>query len=183
MAQNWFKHDYNAKSDDKILELRACHGWKGYGLFYALIERMAGNEIGAIDLERIGGLSIDLNIKKDELQTFIDDCLEIGIFIKDDNGWIRNKRITNHVEMMESYREYGRKGAKIRHSKKSDKGANSPPNREATAEGNSPPNADKSRGDNTRTKVQNREQKSPKIKEGEDFSHVPLVNGQENGNV
>lgn len=36
----YFSHDSNAANDDKILALRMKHGWEGYGLFWALIERL-----------------------------------------------------------------------------------------------------------------------------------------------
>lgn len=36
----YFSHDSNARNDDKILALRMKHGWEGYGLYWALIERM-----------------------------------------------------------------------------------------------------------------------------------------------
>ncbi len=124
MAQNWFQHDYNAKNDEKILELRAMHGWEGYGLFYAFIETMCENETGYIDTKRIGGLSIGYNTPKDTLLAFINDCLEIGLFIEDEDGMITNKRVQEHVAKMEAYSEAGKKGAKKRWNKQSDRGAN-----------------------------------------------------------
>jgi hypothetical protein len=36
----YFSHDSNAKDDPKIIKLRIKHGWKGYGLFWALIEML-----------------------------------------------------------------------------------------------------------------------------------------------
>lgn len=146
MAQNWFKHDYNARNDDNILELRAEYGWKGYGLFYAFIETMAENEKGAIDINKIGGLSVGFSLPKEELITFIETCIEIGLFTKDEDGFIRNKRITKHVEKLKGFKEAGKKGAKKRWSNDSDRGAN----RGASGRGNATPNADKIRQDKNR---------------------------------
>lgn len=149
MAQNWFQHDYNARNDDKILELRAEYGWKGYGLFYAFIETMCENETGAIDSDKIGGLSIAYSLPKEELLTFIDFCLSIKLFYRDDDGLLRNERITKHVKKMQSFREAGRKGAKKRWSGESDRGGIAP-----LKTGNKDPNtrayADKSRVDKSR---------------------------------
>ena len=36
----YFSHDSNARIDDKILALRMKHGWAGYGLFWAIIEKL-----------------------------------------------------------------------------------------------------------------------------------------------
>ena len=34
----WFRHDSNARNDEKIIDLRAELGYEGYGIFWALIE-------------------------------------------------------------------------------------------------------------------------------------------------
>jgi len=36
----YFSHDSNARIDDKIIALRMKHGWEGYGLYWALIEKL-----------------------------------------------------------------------------------------------------------------------------------------------
>ena len=37
----WFKHDYNARNDEKILELRSIHGAEAYGVYWMIVETMA----------------------------------------------------------------------------------------------------------------------------------------------
>lgn len=34
----WFRHDSNARNDEKIIDLRAELGYEGYGIFWALVE-------------------------------------------------------------------------------------------------------------------------------------------------
>lgn len=187
MAQNWFKHDYGARNDADLLELRAECGWKGYGLFYAIIETMAENEKGAIDLDKIGGLSIGFGLPKDEILAFVETCLKIGIFYTDEDGMIRNSRITAHVEKMKSFQEAGKKGAQKRWSNDSDRGAN--------RGANGPPNAgayaDKSRVDKSRleerantdkdinslkaSNVEKKEQDSEKKEAGAIFPEKPSL--------
>lgn len=36
----YFSHDYNARGDEKIVRLLAKEGWEGYGLFWAIIEKL-----------------------------------------------------------------------------------------------------------------------------------------------
>lgn len=36
----YFPHDCNARSDERIIALRIQHGWTGYGLYFALIEKL-----------------------------------------------------------------------------------------------------------------------------------------------
>lgn len=139
MAQNWFKHDYSARNDEKILELRAEYGWKGYGLFFGLVESMCETETGCIDTERIGGLSVGYGLPKDELLTFIEFCLDIELFYEDEEGLIKNKRVIEHLEHMNTLKEAGKKGAQKRWNKQKNRGAN--------GVANDSPNADKIRED------------------------------------
>lgn len=142
MAQNWFKHDYSARNDDKVLELRAEYGWKGYGLFFGLIEAMCEAETGCIDTARIGGLSVAYGLPKEELLGFIDFCLEIDLFYEDDEKLIRSGRVVKHLEQMNALKEAGKKGAKKRWDRGANRGANATPNAEKRRE-------DKNREDNT----------------------------------
>ena len=52
----YFSHDYNARNDQRILQLRFKFGWEGYGIYWALLETMAEDEIGDINREAIVGL-------------------------------------------------------------------------------------------------------------------------------
>jgi len=44
----YFQHDYNARNDEKVLELRSNYGVEGYGLFWMLLESMAETDDGKI---------------------------------------------------------------------------------------------------------------------------------------
>lgn len=39
-ASQYFPHDANARHDEKIVELRMKHGWEGYGLYWAICEKL-----------------------------------------------------------------------------------------------------------------------------------------------
>lgn len=41
MATQYFSHDVNAHRDDKCVKLLHVLGWKGYGIFWGIIERMS----------------------------------------------------------------------------------------------------------------------------------------------
>lgn len=36
----YFSHDFNARNDEKITELRYVMGWEGYGIFWAIVEML-----------------------------------------------------------------------------------------------------------------------------------------------
>ena len=39
----YFSHDYNAKSDPDIKKLLLKHGWKGYGIYWSIVEDLYNN--------------------------------------------------------------------------------------------------------------------------------------------
>jgi hypothetical protein len=115
MAQNWFEHDYNAATDEKVLELRSRFGAEGYGVFWMLLETMAQRD-GAVNSHLIGGLSVGYGVAKDTLKAILDCCIEIGLFYNE-NGNIRSERMQGHVSKMKSFSDAGRDGANKRWQK------------------------------------------------------------------
>lgn len=156
MAQNWFKHDYAARNDEKILELRAEYGWEGYGLFFGLIESMCETETGCIDVERIGGLSVGYGVAKEWLLAFIRFCVEIELFYEDEDGLIKSDRVISHLDHMNTLKEAGKKGAKKRWKDRK--------NRVANGGAIADPNADKIRLDKKRE-----EKNIPTLDEVQDY--------------
>ena len=116
---NWFKHDYTASEDDKILELRSKYGWEGYGLFYAILEYMCKTEKG-IDRKRIGALRMMLNTDQGYLEGYLEYTLEVGLFYLD-GDIIYNQRIRQHIDLINQRRQEGsiagKKSAEIRRQK------------------------------------------------------------------
>ena len=64
----YFSHDYNARNDEKILELRSEFGAEGYGVFWMIVETMAENENGGIKASLIGGLSLAFGVTKETIK-------------------------------------------------------------------------------------------------------------------
>jgi hypothetical protein len=42
-SNTYFPHDANARHDEKILALRVRHGMEGYGVYFAILERLREN--------------------------------------------------------------------------------------------------------------------------------------------
>lgn len=123
----YFQHDYNARNDQKILELRSEFGAEGYGIWWMLLETLAEQDEG-IDRGAIGGLSLAYGVDKGKLKEIIDFCLEIGL-LYDNSGYIRNGRMDEHKNWRETLAQAGKKGAENRWRKKGNNGgANGHPN-------------------------------------------------------
>lgn len=150
----YFTHDYNARNDDKILELRSKYGAEGYGIFWMIVETMAENENGGVKATLIGGLSLGYGVAKATLLEFIHYCIEIGLFYKNDD-FLFSKRMLTHKELRNMLSVSGKAGAKKRWEK------NSPPN--------SPPNAKERKGKEIK-------EKNIIVDKKKDLSKFPFAN-------
>jgi hypothetical protein len=135
----YFDHDYSARNDQKILELRAEYGWQGYGIYFAILEILCESK-GYIKREAFAGLSLGLNKDKSELITLIEFCLKITLFLENEKG-IYSQRILDHLAFREKLSEAGSKGGR------GNKATQKPPFREDKA----PPEAVKeSKGEDSK---------------------------------
>lgn len=109
----YFPHDYSARNDDKILELRDKFKLEWYAVFWMLLETMAEKENGCIDRKLMGGLSLGYGMAKDTLVAIVDFCIEIGIF--QEVEWrIFSKRMIEHKDVRKALSEAGKEGARRR---------------------------------------------------------------------
>ena len=79
----YFSHDSNARNDEKILMLRAEHGWEGYGLYWALVEMMFESSDTALYHDKIKGLALSYNTDITLLQSVINTAISEGLFSSD----------------------------------------------------------------------------------------------------
>ena len=66
----WFKHDYNANNDYKILFLRQQLGIEGYGIYWYLIEKLADSG-GFLPLKIIPVLSLQMQTNEAKVDAVI----------------------------------------------------------------------------------------------------------------
>jgi hypothetical protein len=74
----YFSHDSNARNDEKILALRMKHGMEGYGVYFAILERLMeiGDHSHKTDYDVI---AFDLHVKPDVVKSVVED---FGLFKK-----------------------------------------------------------------------------------------------------
>jgi len=68
----YFSHDSNARTDEKILKLRFKHGWKGYGIYWALVEMLRDASNYELELD-YGLLAYEIRCDEDILNSIIHD--------------------------------------------------------------------------------------------------------------
>ena len=82
IMKNYFPHDSDARSDDKIIALRIKHKWEGYGLYWALIEKLRDSKDYTLKTD-YNVLAFDLRSDAALIKSIIND---FGLFAFTDNG-------------------------------------------------------------------------------------------------
>jgi hypothetical protein len=99
-------------NDQKILKLRTnFENAKGYGMYWMFLESMARSSNGMIDGSAIAELQLSYGIATEELLTFIEYCVSIDLFKRDENGYIYTPRMLEHLAFRKERSESGRRGA------------------------------------------------------------------------
>lgn len=128
----YFRHDFTAQDDIKILEMRMVLGWEGYGIFWALIECLA-QQGGTFELDRIEQLAFRLRVDKALLSRVIHD---FELFEVSDDTFT-NKRLSDFLEFDMNKRNKYKNNALMRLRKKEE--TESAPKQEApTIQGTTP---------------------------------------------
>lgn len=85
----YFKHDYSASDDPKLLRIKRKFGFEGIGIYWCLVEVLYKNK-GKITLEELEDFCYDKNCEINKVKVICDIAFEKD---KTDNT-ITNKRIT-----------------------------------------------------------------------------------------
>lgn len=81
MGKAFFRHDGNARTDDKILELCYKFGnYKGYAVYFWILEVMLKCDDHMLLLNKCSAIAFNLHMQTEELQEFMDYGVEIGLF-------------------------------------------------------------------------------------------------------
>ena len=81
MKDLYFSHDRNALNDNKIAQMRGSYGIEGYGVYWAIIEALSRESELSLEYSArmIAGLTALIQPSFD-MQSYIDECIEIGLF-------------------------------------------------------------------------------------------------------
>lgn len=84
MKDRYFSHDCNALNDNKITELRSIYGMEGYGVYWAIVESLSREEAHTLEMSKRKFAGMTMVFQQSfELEGFINDCVEIGLFQSD----------------------------------------------------------------------------------------------------
>lgn len=105
----FFKHDYNAQCDDKLVPLRMKMGAEGYGIYWLVVERLYQAQ-GRLERD-YKALSWDTRVEIDKIKSVVED---FALFY-DAKGKIACRRVDRDLCLRDEAREQaaaaGRKSA------------------------------------------------------------------------
>jgi len=112
MASDYFSHDSNAQHDEKIIAMRLDHQWCGYGLYWALVERLrdaAGYKLKC----QYKALAYALMTQEETLRSVIEDY---GLFeVVDGHFW--SESLLRRMEIKEEKSKAASNAARARWGK------------------------------------------------------------------
>jgi hypothetical protein len=110
----YFSHDSNAKDDPKIIKLRINHGWKGYGLFWALIEMLRDQDSFKMQMD-YESIAFALREDSETIKSVIND---FDLF-KVESKCFYSESLLNRMKLKEEQSDKAREAANKRWNKKS----------------------------------------------------------------
>ena len=107
----WFKHDANARRNQKLLTMRLVYGAEGYGWWWMLLEMMRESSNYRL---KISGSTILQQLRKrqgadkDKIKAFLDDCVNEFHLFESDGEYIWSPsflhRMKTYDEVIETKR-------------------------------------------------------------------------------
>jgi hypothetical protein len=145
-----FLHDANARNDQKLLRLRAAGGWAYYGLYFACLEVMREDSEYAIQADAVMAVALSLNERATDFQTFLDLAVNVGLFIRDQNGSIRSRSLLERMERYEKALEQRKEAGRLSAERRAQRAFNDRSTNAATAvnESLNGPNKNKNQNNN-----------------------------------
>ncbi|NVO33492.1 Lin1244/Lin1753 domain-containing protein [Hymenobacter lapidiphilus] len=133
----WIQHEATARSNARILELRAECGWAGYGMWWAIVENLRMAPGYRLSNTKLGGLALDLAMPATDVRKLVDTLLEIGLIETEEEGaFFYSTSVRRRLESLDAKRaalaEAGKRGAAKRWA----------PNAEATVDAEAVPVAE-----------------------------------------
>lgn len=111
-SAQYFSHDSNARNDEKILALRMKHGWEGYGLYWAIVERLRDSK-GYRLSTNFNLLAYDLRTTNELIKSIVSG---FGLFTIDGEEFY-SESLCNRMSLKDEASERAREKALKRWSK------------------------------------------------------------------
>ena len=118
---DYFTHDSNARSDTKMIALRMKHKWEGYGLYWALIERLRDSVCYKLPID-YNVIAYDLRSDASVIKSIIKD---FGLFsFTEDGECFYSESLLRRMKPLDEKKAKARVSANSRWGKEKEANAN-----------------------------------------------------------
>lgn len=107
----YFSHDSNARQDEKIIALRMRLGWEGYGIYWAIVEKLREASEYKLSTD-YNVISFDLRIDSKVIKAIVED-FELFVF-SEDGKLFWSDRMMRNMEQKEEKSKKARDSANKR---------------------------------------------------------------------
>ncbi|PAE17264.1 hypothetical protein CHH91_04460 [Virgibacillus sp. 7505] len=114
-GMDYFPHDTDASSDEKLEALRSVHGNDGYAFYFILLERIYRTSQAALDVSKpvlFKALANKLMVSEQKLTDMLHDSFDLELLDREafeSKGWITSNGIRKRHEEVENMRNKWRK--------------------------------------------------------------------------
>lgn len=99
LVKLWFKHDYNARNDPKLLEVNMTFGAEGIGIYWMLVELLY-EQHGILNNKEIATLIYSFRLDENKVNEIIKLC-----FISDEDGNVTSQRVKEQIAAVDEKSE------------------------------------------------------------------------------
>lgn len=116
---DYFPHDTDATSDEKIEAMRALHGNDGYAFYFILLERIYRTNNGELDISNTSkkaAIISKVGVSPEKFDAMLEDAFELELFdrsIYEQRQHITSNGIRKRVEEVKRLREKWRKKKEV----------------------------------------------------------------------
>jgi len=89
---NYFPVQKDNYTTTRSLSIRMNYGWQGYGIYFALLQKLASTEHRRLEFSKVNEICFDLHCTKDELQPIIDNYMTVDdkyFFSEELDDWMK----------------------------------------------------------------------------------------------
>jgi len=106
----YFPHDFNARSDEKILNVRIKYGMEGYGIYFAILEKLRENTDYKC-VKDYNAIAFDLRVDASKIKDIVEN---FGLFIcADDGSYFYSESFNKRMIPLDNLREQRRNAGLI----------------------------------------------------------------------
>ena len=114
---SYFSHDSNARNDEKILAVRMKFGMEGYGIYFAILERLR-DSADYMSIRDYNVIAFDFRVSAEKVKSIVED---FGLFVfTEDCKYFYSESFLQRMKLKDLKSEKARESANLRWKKETE---------------------------------------------------------------